>query len=74
MAGDFGFRAESKSDNTNHPSLDGHPNWSPDGTRIVFVSARHDPDQVDRDIYTIDPDGTNLTRVTSSQYSMYPNW
>lgn len=61
---------------TNHPGLDGHPNWSPDGTRIVFISNRDD-DPIDNDIYLINPDGTNLTRLTTSQngrHSMWPNW
>ena len=34
---------------------------SPDGSRIAFVSTRHD----NPDIYLMDADGTNLTRVTS---------
>jgi Tol biopolymer transport system component len=61
---------------TNHPSLDGHPNWTPDGARIVFISNRDD-DPLDNDIYLINPDGTNLTRLTTSQNgrdSMWPNW
>lgn len=61
---------------SNHPGLDGHPNWSPDGTRVVFASTRDD-DPLDKDIYLVDPDGTNLTRLTTSQRgrdSMWPNW
>lgn len=57
---------------TNRPSLDIHPNWSPDGTRIVFISTRDD--EHDRDIYLIDPDGTNLTRLTTSQNGRDPMW
>jgi Tol biopolymer transport system component len=44
--------------------LDGgdHPDWSPDGKRILFstVSA----DEQHGDIYTIRPNGTGLTRLT----------
>jgi TolB protein len=61
---------------TNHPGLDGHPNWNPDGTRIVFISNRDD-DPIDNDIYLVNPDGTKLTRLTTSQNgrdSMWPNW
>ncbi|OQD73121.1 hypothetical protein PENDEC_c017G03536 [Penicillium decumbens] len=52
---------------------DNTPGWSPDGERIVFTrnnnwtesyGARWDADRFD--IYTIRPDGTNLTRVTDS--------
>lgn len=36
--------------------------WSPDGTRIAFTSNRDG----DWDIYTINPDGTDLTNVTDN--------
>jgi TolB protein len=41
--------------------------WSPDGTRILFrtiTAASDDPGPSDGDIYTIDPDGTGLRRLT----------
>jgi TolB protein len=38
------------------------PSWSPRGDRIAFVSKRDD----DFEIYTIRPDGSGLTRSTSS--------
>lgn len=44
------------------------PNWSPDGTRIVFVSCDKDPAHPGdylSNIYTIKPDGTMKTRVTN---------
>ncbi|WP_420445141.1 DUF5050 domain-containing protein [Candidatus Poriferisodalis sp.] len=37
-----------------------HPVWSPDGTKILFWSD----DQ--RELYTVEPDGTNRTRVTTN--------
>lgn len=38
------------------------PSWSPDGTKIAFVSnCDGDPS-----IYVIDPDGTDLTRLTTA--------
>ena len=37
-----------------------HPAWSPDGTKILFWSD----DQ--RELYTVEPDGTNRTRVTTN--------
>ncbi len=47
--------------------VDRDPAWSPDGKRIAFASNRHVPssDHADQfDIYAVDPDGGNLTRLT----------
>ena len=44
------------------PILYYNPVWSPDGSRIVFYSNRDG----NFEIYTIHPDGTNLTRLTHS--------
>ena len=38
------------------------PSWSPDGTRIVFVSTRDG----NHDIYVMDADGANPTRLTNN--------
>lgn len=38
------------------------PTWSPDGTRIAFVSSRDGP----WDLYIITADGANLTRLTNT--------
>jgi TolB protein len=37
------------------------PAWSPDGERIAFAAVRGD----NKDIYLINPDGSNLTRLTT---------
>lgn len=39
------------------------PDWSPDGSRILFraIAAEEGPSG---DLYTVNPDGTNLTRLT----------
>jgi Tol biopolymer transport system component len=42
---------------------DNLPGWSPDGTRIVFTRR---VDETNFDVYTIKPDGTGLTRLTTS--------
>ena len=44
--------------------------WSPDGSRIAFDSNREDPDPSDgivvNDIFTVNPDGTGLLKLTNS--------
>lgn len=45
---------------------DNLPNWSPDGTRILFTRK---VDDVNFDIFTMRPDGTDLLRVTSHRSS-----
>ena len=55
---------------TNTPGDDAHPHWSGDGRRIFFNSARATPDPSAEwsrqwhDIYSMDPDGTNVRRHT----------
>ena len=43
---------------------DNLPNWSPDGQRIVFTRR---VDAVNFDIFTIRPDGSDLTRLTTNR-------
>jgi Tol biopolymer transport system component len=44
----------------------GQPAWSPDGKLIAFCSPTCDEwDSVESNIYTIHPDGTGLTQLTS---------
>ena len=63
---------------TDSPGQDGWPSWSPDGSTIAFSSVRDDcrlaaredecwqtdSDDEHRDIWLIDPDGSNLRRAT----------
>jgi len=47
---------------------DNLPGWSPDGKKIVFTRKSVDPTDPNRfnyDVFTIKPDGTGLTRLTS---------
>ena len=52
------------------PHQSGWPVLSPDGTRIAFNSNRDDPDPTDDtdvwDIYTMDVDGGDVTKLTGS--------
>ena len=56
---------------TNHASEDYDPIWSPDGSRIAFVSNRDG----DTDIFIIHNDGSSPTNITSSFGSdLNPAW
>ena len=57
---------------SNHPVHDMEPDWSPDGTKIAFVSNRNDDaDQ----IYVMDSDGKNQTRLTyGPRRKLQPDW
>ena len=66
---------------TNHPGQDGgppigggafgRPAWSPDGSRIAFVTSRDD----DPEIYLMDADGSNLVRLTNNPgLDSFPAW
>ena len=46
---------------TDYLDDDFFPRWSPDGKKIIFSSRRYS----DRDIYVMDADGGNLTRLTN---------
>jgi dipeptidyl aminopeptidase/acylaminoacyl peptidase len=43
--------------------------WSPDGSELAFVSARHERADRDlvRDVYAVAPDGSGLRRITESR-------
>ncbi|WP_230972012.1 hypothetical protein [Burkholderia pseudomultivorans] len=47
---------------------DNLPDWSPDGTKIVFtrkILNPADPNKFNYDVFTIKPDGTDLRRLTT---------
>ncbi len=46
------------------------PTWSPDGTKIAFTNYDNGKCQ----IYYVNPDGTELTKVTKGPNDLYPQW
>ena len=57
---------------SNHPVHDMEPDWSPDGTKIAFVSDRNGGVY---QIYVMDADGENQTRLTDGpREKREPDW
>ena len=57
---------------TNHPAGDSSPDWSPDGTKIAFVSNRVGARS---QIYVMDAHGKNVIRLTDGPGSKRdPDW
>jgi Tol biopolymer transport system component len=47
------------------PGYDHAPSWSPDGTRIAFLSPRANPTGYDLEMFVMNADGSNPTRLTT---------
>jgi Tol biopolymer transport system component len=48
------------------------PGWSPDGTKIVFTRVSANGTQ--SNIYTVNADGSGLSRVTTTGSAIQPDW
>ena len=57
---------------SNHPVDDMKPDWSPDGTKIAFISNRNDGVY---QVYVMDADGSNQIRLTDGpRRKQDPDW
>jgi Tol biopolymer transport system component len=58
-----------------HRAWDSDPAWSPDGTRLAFISSRDAVCcQVSLDVYTMNADGTGVRRLTNDGFNDDPAW
>ncbi len=66
------FGSEQESLTRNHVQPDKHPDWSPDGSQIVFDSLR---DGARADVYVMNRDGSNIRRLTNNNSDDgFPVW
>jgi dipeptidyl aminopeptidase/acylaminoacyl peptidase len=64
------------------PPFAGDAEWSPDGSTIAFGTYPWHADRmgdvpawgVDRNVYTVQPDGTDLVQLTTDGFSSAPSW
>lgn len=59
---------------TNNPADDMQPAWSPDGSRITFVSDRENEGEGGQFIYVMDADGGNVRQLNNENESQWPDW
>jgi Tol biopolymer transport system component len=55
---------------TNNGSEEGSPDWSPDGSKIAFVSDQSG----EYEIWVMNADGTNPVQVTTMTHNYSPQW
>lgn len=59
---------------TKNPADDMQPSWSPDGTRIAFVSNRETGGEGGQYVYVMDSNGENVRQLNTENESTWPDW
>jgi ABC-type sugar transport system substrate-binding protein len=59
---------------TSSPGEDFDPAWSPDGSRIAFVSNRANGQEDGQFIYVMNADGSGVRQLTYENWSDWPDW
>ena len=59
---------------SNNSGDDFYPVWSPDGSRIAFVSNRENDKGGGQFIYVMDADGSHVRQLSSENESNWPDW
>ena len=60
---------------TNNIDHDMYPSWSPDGTKIAFVTEREHSVSWTQQIYIMNADGTSQTNISNNyNFDSFPNW
>ena len=60
---------------TDNDDYDAFPTWSPDGTRIAFISDRAGDFDVDFDVFVMNVDGTQVRQLTDNDaLTSNPAW
>lgn len=72
------FDGTNKTRLTDSPFRDSSPQWSPDGKRILFSRAvvvdEGGTTDIDEDIYVMNADGSQQTRLTFTRHAYEPCW
>jgi Tol biopolymer transport system component len=61
---------------TNNANRDETPSWSPDGTKIAFISTRDSGSQGEYDLFVMNADGTNPVNISNAASTLdrFPSW
>jgi ABC-type sugar transport system substrate-binding protein len=59
---------------SNDPGDDSDPSWSPDGTKIAFVSNRATDGEGGQFIYVVNADGSKVWQLSHDNGSRQPDW
>jgi ABC-type sugar transport system substrate-binding protein len=59
---------------SNNPADDMQPSWSPDGSKIAFVSNRKTDKEGGQFIFIMDSNGENVRQLTVENQSQWPDW